>query len=294
MAVRSESAPGVGPWGHLVDGAKRFFDSDLWYSFRRSPVTVVAAAITALFLGSALFAPFVAPHNPFDLAQVDLLDGFMPPVWEAEGEARFLLGTDDQGRGILSTIIYGARISLTIGLLGIIISFAMGIVIGGLAGYYGGWVDNVIQRFIEILRSFPEIPLWIALSAVLPVHWSPILISFGITVILAMLDWTGLARAVRSKLLSLREEDYCTAAQLMGAKPRRERAVWSDKIVTAAGVSAGIDMALRLAAKIAGDDFARALQLGIEYDPDPPFDAGSPDKVDPAIRDLVRSALLRG
>ncbi len=139
----------------------------------------------------------------------------------AEGGAVFLLGTDRLGRDLLSRILYGARISLTIGLLGIAISFALGIVIGGLAGYYGGWIDNVIQRLIEILRSFPELPLWMALSAVLPVNWSPVLVFFGITVILALLDWTGLARAVRSKLLSLREEDYCTAAQLMGASPRR-------------------------------------------------------------------------
>lgn len=142
-------------------------------------------------------------------------------VCPAEDGTFFLLGTDRLGRDMFSRITYGARISLTIGLIGICISFVLGIIIGGLAGFYGGWVDMIVQRFIEILRSFPEIPLWMALSAVLPVHWSPILIYFGITVILAMLDWTGLARAVRSKLLALREEDYCTAAQLMGAKPRR-------------------------------------------------------------------------
>ncbi len=133
----------------------------------------------------------------------------------------FLLGSDRLGRDMLSRITYGARISLTIGLVGILISFTFGIIIGGLAGYYGGWVDATVQRMIEVIRSFPELPLWMALSAVLPVNWSPLLIFFGITVILAMLDWTGLARAVRSKLLSLREEDYCAAAELVGAKPGR-------------------------------------------------------------------------
>ncbi|MCZ7599009.1 MAG: ABC transporter permease [Gammaproteobacteria bacterium] len=139
----------------------------------------------------------------------------------AEGGTAYLLGTDRLGRDMLSRTLYGARISLTIGLIGILVSFTLGIVIGGIAGYYGGLVDNIIQRIIEILRSFPELPLWMALSAILPVKWSPILIFFGITVILALLDWTGLARAVRSKLLALREEDYCTAAELMGARPRR-------------------------------------------------------------------------
>ncbi len=142
-------------------------------------------------------------------------------VCPPENGTFFLLGTDRLGRDMFSRITYGARISLTIGLVGILISFIFGIVIGGLAGYYGGWVDASVQRLIEVIRSFPELPLWMALSAVLPVNWSPILIFFGITVILAMLDWTGLARAVRSKLLSLREEEYCAAAELMGARPSR-------------------------------------------------------------------------
>lgn len=133
----------------------------------------------------------------------------------------FLLGTDRLGRDMASRLIYGGRISLSVGLIGIAISFILGIGIGGVAGYFGGWVDNVIQRVIEILRSLPELPLWMALSAALPVTWSPILIYFGITIILGLLDWPGLARAVRSKLLSLREEDYCMAARLMGARPKR-------------------------------------------------------------------------
>ncbi len=142
-------------------------------------------------------------------------------VCAAKEGTLFLLGTDRLGRDILSRIIYGARISLTIGLIGITISFSLALVIGGLAGYYGGLVDLVTQRVIEVIQSFPQIPLWMALAAVLPVTWSPLLIYFAITVILAMLDWTGLARAVRSKLLSLREEEYCMAAQLMGARPKR-------------------------------------------------------------------------
>jgi len=118
-------------------------------------------------------------------------------------------------------MIYGARISLTVGLLGVAVSFTLGILIGGIAGYYGGWTDILTQRGIEVVQSFPHLPLWMALSAILPVSWSPLLVYFGITIILGMIEWTHLARAVRSKLLSLREEDFCTAAVLMGATPAR-------------------------------------------------------------------------
>ncbi len=133
----------------------------------------------------------------------------------------YLLGTDRLGRDMLSRIIAGARISLTIGLIGITVSFVLGIVIGGAAGYFGGWVDMIVQRMIEVLQSIPSIPLWLTLSAIMPATWSPILVYFGITIILGLLDWTGLARAVRSKLLALREEDYVLAARLIGASPSR-------------------------------------------------------------------------
>lgn len=142
-------------------------------------------------------------------------------VCPAEGGELFLLGSDRLGRDVLSRILYGARISLTIGLLGVTMSFVLGIVIGGLAGYHGGVFDLIVQRVIEVLQSIPSIPLWMALAAIMPVTWSPIVIYLGITAILGLLDWTGLARAVRSKLLALREEDYVLAAQLMGAGSSR-------------------------------------------------------------------------
>lgn len=142
-------------------------------------------------------------------------------VCPGEGGTLFLLGTDRLGRDMLSRLIYGARISLTIGLVGVTLSYAIGIVIGGMAGYFGGLFDAAVQRITEILRSIPELPLWMALSAALPVTWDPRLIYFGITVILALLDWPSIARAVRSKLFALREEDYIAAAEMLGAKPSR-------------------------------------------------------------------------
>ncbi len=151
----------------------------------------------------------------------NLFDANLHLVCPAEGGQLFLLGTDRLGHDMLSRIIYGARISLTIGILGVMMSFVLGIVIGGLAGYHGGVFDLLVQRVIEVLQSIPSIPLWMALAAIIPVTWSPILVYIGITVILGLLDWTGLARAVRSKLLSLREEDYVLAAQVMGAGSAR-------------------------------------------------------------------------
>jgi peptide/nickel transport system permease protein len=150
-----------------------------------------------------------------------LFDASLHLACPAEGGTLFLLGTDRLGRDMLSRMIYGARISLTIGLLGVTIAFVLGIVLGGIAGFYGGWADAAITRVIEVIRSFPKLPLFMALAAALPPWLGPLWVYFGITLILGLIEWTGLARAVRGKLLSLREEDFCTAATLMGASPRR-------------------------------------------------------------------------
>ena len=128
-----------------------------------------------------------------------------------------LLGTDRLGRDMLSRILYGARISTSIGLVGVALSFVLGVIIGGFSGYFGGWFDSIVQRLIEILRSIPTIPLWMGLSAALPPHWPQVRVYFGITIILSLIGWTQLARVVRSRFLSLRDEDFVTAARLCGA-----------------------------------------------------------------------------
>ena len=150
-----------------------------------------------------------------------VVPGDLHLICPPEGGPMFLLGSDRLGRDMLSRVLYGMRISLSIGLIGVAVSIVLGVILGGLAGYYGGWVDDIVQRVIEVIRSIPHLPLWLALAAILPVTWSPLLVYFGITIILGLIDWTGLARAVRSRLLSLREEDFCVAAQLMGASPKR-------------------------------------------------------------------------
>ncbi|MEM6490384.1 MAG: ABC transporter permease, partial [Pseudomonadota bacterium] len=150
-----------------------------------------------------------------------LFPGRFRLICPPDGATLFLLGSDRLGRDMLSRIIYGTRISLTVGLIGIAVSFTLALIFGGLAGYFGGRIDAAIQRLIEVMRSLPELPLWMALSAAVPVAWSPVTVYFCITIILGLLDWPGLARAIRAKLLSLREEDYATAAQLMGATPKR-------------------------------------------------------------------------
>lgn len=140
---------------------------------------------------------------------------------EAEGLQIFLMGSDRLGRDMFSRVVHGARVSLSIGLVSVFLSLALGITLGGISGYYGGWVDTVIQRVIEFIRSIPSLPLWMALSAALPPEWPQELRYFGITIILSVLGWTGLGRQVRGRFLALRSEDFVLAARLGGARDMR-------------------------------------------------------------------------
>ena len=138
-----------------------------------------------------------------------------------EGGVIYLCGTDQLGRDVFSRMVYGARVSLSIGLVGVLISLVLGIILGGVSGLFGGVIDLIIQRLIEVIQAFPSIPLWMTLAAALPADWSPLLVYFGITVILSFIGWTGLARVVRGWFLSLRNEDFVLAARLSGASESR-------------------------------------------------------------------------
>ncbi len=158
-------------------------------------------------------------HNKFENPEfyaVNSADG-MRPTLSIPRPTFFLLGADRYGSGIFSRLIFGSRISLTIGLVAIGITFILGTSIGGISGFCSGRIDTIIQRLIEIINAFPQLPLWLAIAAVLPGDWSPLRIYFAIIIVLSLLNWTGLARVVRGKILSLREEDYALAAYLVGA-----------------------------------------------------------------------------
>jgi peptide/nickel transport system permease protein len=160
--------------------------------------------------------------TPYKLWGVFDADVHLFGIAASQNEAGFFLaGADRLGRDLFSRIVYGARISLSIGLVGVFLSLIFGIVMGGISGYYGGVADNIIQRVIEFVRSVPSIPLWMALSAALPADWPVVRVYFGITVILSLISWTGLARVVRGRFLALREEDFVLAARLVGSSEMR-------------------------------------------------------------------------
>jgi peptide/nickel transport system permease protein len=208
----------------MIAALQRFFDGDIWYSFRNSPVAMAAALVAAVCALSALFAPWVAPHNPFDLASLELSDARLPPAWQEGGRLTYLLGTDDQGRDILSALMYGARISLAVGLVSVLLSVVVGVGLGLLAGFVGGRVDAFIMRVCDVMLSFP--PILIALlidgagRAMFPDAHDEL--AFAVLILAISLSyWVQYARTVRGSTLVERNKEYVQAARVIGVRPWR-------------------------------------------------------------------------
>ena len=202
----------------------RWMDSDVWYSFRSSPMAMAAAAIAALCLFCSLFAPWVSPHNPFDLATLNLSDARLPPAWIDGGSTRYLLGTDDQGRDILSALFYGARISLFVGLASVVLSMLVGVGLGLLSGFAGGRIDAFIMRVCDVMLSFPSILIALLIDgvgrALFPnAHES---LAFGVLILaISLSGWVQYARTVRGSTLVERNKEYVQAARVIGVAPGR-------------------------------------------------------------------------
>jgi len=198
----------------------RMIDSDLWFSFTRSWVTIIAAAVTLLLILAAVFAPVIATNNPLDLQTLNLMDGSKPPVWMPDGEWRFPFGTDQQGRCVYSSILYGMRISLIVGFLGVLLAATIGIVLGLVAGYFGGRIDAVIMRAADVQLTFPPILLALLIDgtmrAVVGGAKSEALVFWVLVVSIGLAFWVQYARTVRGSTLVERNKDYVQAARLIG------------------------------------------------------------------------------
>ena len=198
----------------------RFFDSDIWWSFKRSPATMIAAVLAVLFILGAVLAPLIAPHNPYDLAQISLLDANLPPMWNANGNPDFPLGTDQQGRDILSTIMYGSRISLLVALCAVAMSIVMGVGLGLLAGYVGGRVDSIIMRIADIQLTFPAILVALLISGIgrqfVPREMQDSLALYVIIFSIGLTGWVQYARTVRGSTLVEKSKEYVQAARVIG------------------------------------------------------------------------------
>ncbi len=223
-ATDQESKTAAGAQDDMRPGlARRIADSDIWYSFTRSPLTMISAAVTIVFMLSALFAPLIAPHNPFDPATISIMDSFYPPAWEADGDPRFLLGTDDQGRDVLSAILYGMRISLAVGFASVIFALVVGVTLGLLAGYLGGWVDSVIMRIADVQLTFPAILIALLINGVARAMAGPQSydkVVFAVLVLsIGLSFWVQYARTVRGSVLVEANKEYVLAARLIGLRP---------------------------------------------------------------------------
>jgi peptide/nickel transport system permease protein len=207
----------------LGDNLRRFLDGDLAHSFMRSPVTIGAAIVTLLLCLAALLAPWLAPHNTYNVASLDLMDAFRPPAWEQGGDPGFLLGTDDQGRDMLSAIMFGLRISLLVGFASVLLAAVVGTLLGLLSGYIGGALDSAIMRIADIQLTFPAILIALMIDGIIGSILSPTVHKeFKIYVLILAIAaslWVNFARTVRGSTMVERNKEYVLAAKVIGVRP---------------------------------------------------------------------------
>ncbi|MEZ5935629.1 MAG: ABC transporter permease [Alphaproteobacteria bacterium] len=203
----------------------RLAEHELWWSFKRHPSAMIAAALLLLLFIASFAAPLIAPQNPYDLAALDLDNSELPPIWQSYGAWPYLLGTDVQGRDVLSAILYGTRISLIIGFASVLLSLSVGLTLGLLAGYAGGWIDNVLMRVGDILLSMPFILIAILISAVareaLPPGLRDTLAAPILVIAIAVPSWVQYARTVRASAMVEKGKEYVQAARLIKVRPWR-------------------------------------------------------------------------
>jgi len=202
----------------------RLAESDMFWSFQRSPLVVTAALVTLIMVAASLGAPLVAPHDPFDMASISLMDSLLPPVWLEQGTWTFPLGTDDQGRDMLSTILYGSRISILVGFASVAFAMVLGIFLGLVAGYTGGWLDALLTRIADVQLSFPAILIALLIDGVARAAFGDEIgedrTAFGVLILAIGLSfWVQYARTVRSSVFVEKHKEYVQAAQVIGLPP---------------------------------------------------------------------------
>ena len=209
----------------LTDAWHRFIESDIFYSFCRSRITVVAAAITIGIIVSAILAPWIAPHDPFDVATLDLMNSELPPAWMEGGDPQFLLGTDTQARDVLSAILYGSRISLLVGFASVIFAMLVGVSLGLISGYLGGLLDAIIMRSADMMLTFPAILIALLINgvarSVLPREVRQEAAIFVLILAIGITTWVQYARTVRGATMVEKNKEYVLAARLIGLHPYR-------------------------------------------------------------------------
>lgn len=208
-----------------MDTLKRFFDGDIWWSFKQSPLTIGASVVALVCILGAVLSPILAPHNPYDLSQISLMNSNLPPSWMKDGVASFPIGTDQQGRDILSTIMYGSRVSLLVAVSAVLMSIVMGVSLGLLSGYVGGRLDSFIMRIADIQLSFPAILVALLLAGVgrqfLPRDQQDSLAIYVIVFSIGLTGWVQYARTVRGSALVEKSKEYVQAARVIGVSKWR-------------------------------------------------------------------------